>query len=87
MLYIFQAQTGAPCLSFDILHDSLGESRTEYPMTAYLVAGTQAEQGKQNFVILMKMSELHSTYQGNDEDSELTGLYLHICNFRKYLLT
>ena len=64
-----QAQTGAPCLSFDILHDSLGESRTDYPMTAYVVAGTQAEQKKQNFIILMKMSELNSTYQENEEDS------------------
>ena len=69
MFYFVQAQTGAPCLSFDILHDSLGESRTDYPMTAYVVAGTQAEQKKQNFIILMKMSELHSTYQDNEEDS------------------
>ena len=31
-----QAQTGASCLSFDILRDTLGDSRSDYPMTAYL---------------------------------------------------
>ena len=48
-------------MSFDILRDSLGDSRTEYPLTAYLVAGTQAEVAKQNLIILMKMSQLKST--------------------------
>ena len=56
-----KAQTGAPCLSFDILRDSLGEGRTDYPMTAYLVAGTQSERTKQNFIILVKMSQLRKT--------------------------
>ncbi len=40
-LFLSQAQTGAPCLSFDIIRDKLGDNRTNYPMTAYLVAGTQ----------------------------------------------
>ena len=61
-----QAQTGAPCLSFDILPDSLGDNRTTYPMTAYLVSGTQAELGKQNYVILMKMSQLKNTDKDNE---------------------
>lgn len=39
---LHQAQTGAPCLSFDIVSDNLGSDRSEYPMTAYMVAGTQA---------------------------------------------
>ena len=50
-------------MSFDILCDSLGDSRTEYPLTAYLVAGTQAEVAKQNLIILMKMSQLQKTEQ------------------------
>ena len=58
-----QAQTGAPCLSFDVLKDSLGDGRETYPMTAYLVAGTQAEGTKQNFVILIKMSRMNQTEQ------------------------
>ncbi|KOM31500.1 hypothetical protein LR48_Vigan01g105500 [Vigna angularis] len=32
---------GWPCLSFDILHDSLGLVRTEFPHTVYFMAGTQ----------------------------------------------
>jgi hypothetical protein len=30
-------------------------------MTAYIVAGTQAQIGQQNHVIVMKMSDLHET--------------------------
>ena len=63
------AQTGAPCLSFDILSDSLGDNRTEYPLTAYLVAGTQAEAVGKNFVILMKMSELGKTKDEDESES------------------
>lgn len=39
---LHQARTGAPCLSFDILSDALGENRESFPMTSYIVAGTQA---------------------------------------------
>jgi len=42
----------------------------QYPMTAYIVAGTQAPPGKQNHLIVMKMSQLDKTLQ-NDEESEL----------------
>lgn len=45
---LHQAQTGAPCLSFDIVPDNLGNDRNEYPMTAYLVAGTQASSAHLN---------------------------------------
>ena len=41
----------------------------QYPMTVYLVAGTQAEDSKPNFIVLMKMSDLKRTSE-NDEDSE-----------------
>lgn len=39
---LHQAHTGAPCLSFDILRDDLGDSRETFPLTGYIVAGTQA---------------------------------------------
>ena len=35
-------------------------------MTAYVVCGTQAELGKQNHVIVMKMSEMNKT-SGDDD--------------------
>lgn len=45
---LHQAHTGAPCLSFDIILDDLGNSRDTYPMTAYIVAGTQAAKAHVN---------------------------------------
>ncbi|KAJ8974611.1 hypothetical protein NQ317_019356 [Molorchus minor] len=65
-----QAQTSAPCLSFDIIKDSLGDDRETFPLTAYIVAGTQAPQAHINNIIVMKLSNLHKTNQENDEDSD-----------------
>lgn len=45
---LHQAQTGAPCLSFDVVSDNLGNDRDQFPMTAYLVAGTQASSAHLN---------------------------------------
>jgi ribosome assembly protein RRB1 len=50
-----------PCLSFDILRDSLGDERRKYPTTAYAVTGTQAGQANKNEVLILKMSSLHRT--------------------------
>lgn len=51
---LHQAQTGAPCLSFDVIPDNLGNNRSEFPMTAYLVAGTQASSAHLNkYVVLL----------------------------------
>lgn len=61
------AQTGSPCLSFDIVPDNLGNGRTEFPMTCYLVCGTQAA-GRPDQLIVMKMSELSKISE--DSDSE-----------------
>lgn len=50
--------TGWPCLSFEILPDSLGAKRSNFPHTVYVAAGTQAEKQKDNRIILMKCSSL-----------------------------
>lgn len=47
-IMLHQAQTGAPCLSFDVITDNLGNDRHEFPMTTYLVAGTQASSAHLN---------------------------------------
>lgn len=67
-----QAQTSAPCLSFDIIKDGFGDSRETFPLSAYIVAGTQAAQTHFNNVIVMKLSNLHKTGQNekNDDDDE-----------------
>ncbi|KAI1763060.1 WD40 repeat-like protein [Hypoxylon sp. FL1150] len=61
-----------PCLSFDIIRDSLGDKREKaYPATMYTVAGTQAEssRGNENQLMVMKFSGL-SRMQKEDEDSD-----------------
>lgn len=69
-IMLHQAHTGAPCLSFDIISDPLGEDREEFPLTAFLVAGTQAARTHVNSVIVMKMSNLHRTSKKRDEDDD-----------------
>ncbi|KAL0872088.1 hypothetical protein ABMA27_004510 [Loxostege sticticalis] len=68
---LHQAQTGAPCLSFDIVTDNLGNDRDQFPMTAYMVAGTQASSAHLNSLLVIKMSNLHPISKGEeDEESE-----------------
>ncbi|XP_015523210.2 glutamate-rich WD repeat-containing protein 1 [Neodiprion pinetum] len=67
---LHQAQTGAPCLSFDIIRDDLGISRETYPMSMYMLAGTQAARTHVNNLLVMKMSNLHGTARNNEESDE-----------------
>jgi len=64
MLYHFRAR--ASCLSFDVLKDRLG-ARSGYPVTAYMVSGTQADKGKKNSVVVMKISNLEKEVDREDE--------------------
>ncbi|KAJ3392940.1 ribosome biosynthesis protein rrb1 [Entophlyctis sp. JEL0112] len=59
-----------PCLSFDVLRDQLGSGRKHFPMTAYIVAGSQAERAKDNKIYVMKMSDLHRTKHDNDDEMD-----------------
>ncbi|XP_068785336.1 glutamate-rich WD repeat-containing protein 1-like [Struthio camelus] len=56
-----RAGTGAPCLSFAVLRDDLGEGRVEPPLSLLLCAGTQAETAQANRLLVMKMQNLHGT--------------------------
>ncbi|EDS44414.1 glutamate-rich WD repeat-containing protein 1 [Culex quinquefasciatus] len=67
---LHQAHTGAPCLSFDIVADPLGDDREAFPLTAFMVAGTQAARTHVNSVIVMKMGNLHRTSKERAEDDE-----------------
>lgn len=64
--------TGAPCLSFDVIQDNLGNNREKFPLTCYIVAGTQAQRDRSNHVIVMKMSEMNGTGKAkrNTEEDE-----------------
>lgn len=71
---------GWPCLSFDIVRDSLGLVRSEFPHTAYFVAGTQAEKASWNSIGIFKLSnisgkkrELVPTTKSTGDDSDMDG--------------
>ncbi|KAL5998912.1 hypothetical protein ACLOJK_009860 [Asimina triloba] len=49
---------GWPCLSFDIVRDTLGLVRTEFPHTLYCVAGTQAETASWNYIGIFKLCRI-----------------------------
>ncbi|GLE02022.1 hypothetical protein PINS_up023643 [Pythium insidiosum] len=59
-----------PALSIDIIRDNLGAVRTRFPMSMYVVAGTQAADADANQITIMKMSDLHKTKHSDDSDSE-----------------
>lgn len=60
-----------PCLSFDFVKDSLGDSRKAYPATVYMVAGTQAESARSsdNKLLVNKLSGLSRMARQDDGDS------------------
>ncbi|XP_018425798.1 PREDICTED: glutamate-rich WD repeat-containing protein 1 [Nanorana parkeri] len=65
-----QAQTGAPCLSFDVILDDLGDNRSDFPMTMFLCAGTQADTAQGNRLLVMKMHNLHRTSKEKKDNSD-----------------
>ncbi|VDP49282.1 unnamed protein product [Soboliphyme baturini] len=68
-------RTTYPCLSFDCLRASANSVVESYPLTFYMVAGTQTEVVKQNSVVLFKlknMGELIHEDSSDDENSYLS---------------
>ncbi|VDK51820.1 unnamed protein product [Anisakis simplex] len=74
-------ETKWPCLSFDTVIDTLGDNRSEFPLTCTLVAGTQAEDSRRNEIITMRLSNLYGiphdkeddeSESDNDDDEETT---------------
>ncbi len=64
-----------PCLSFDVLRDSLGDGRQRYPATAYIVAGTQADNSNKNELAVYKMSSLHRTQKDAGKGSIFPSIF------------
>ncbi|KAK3858294.1 hypothetical protein Pcinc_030544 [Petrolisthes cinctipes] len=66
-----EGSTGAPCLSFDIVRDNLGEGRTcDTPLTLTFVAGTQAQRSHLNSITLLKMKNLKMINENDDDDED-----------------
>jgi len=60
-----------PCLSFDVIRDQLGASRRDYPLTAYFVTATQAEEDEANQIIVNKISGLMNTKNDGSAEEDL----------------
>ncbi|XP_076756826.1 WD repeat-containing protein 1 l(2)09851 isoform X2 [Xylocopa sonorina] len=67
---LHHAQSGAPCLSFDVILDSLGNSRENYPLSMYLVAGTQAAKTHVNNLLVMRMKDLYGMKNDSEDESD-----------------
>lgn len=67
-LHAFRLQW--PCLSFDILRDTLGAKRMEFPHTLFCVAGTQADNAQDNTVAVMRLSNLTRIKQRRSQNEE-----------------
>jgi ribosome assembly protein RRB1 len=59
-----------PSLSFDFLRDNLGESRTRFPHSMIVAAGTQADRVDRNKLTIMKLSDLCRTSAKNEDELE-----------------
>ncbi|XP_051574476.1 glutamate-rich WD repeat-containing protein 1 [Myxocyprinus asiaticus] len=68
-----ECQTGAPCLSFDVVRDGEGEGREQFPHSIVLCAGTQADTALSNRLIVMRMHNLHGTDKEKDDDESSDG--------------
>ncbi|RDB26902.1 Ribosome assembly protein rrb1 [Hypsizygus marmoreus] len=61
---------GWSCLSLDVLLDGLGDERSRFPTSAYVVAGSQAIRPEDNTLSVLKLSSLHRTQVPEDSDDE-----------------
>lgn len=63
LIFAFFMYSGHPCLSFDTIDDGLGDKRNDYPMSCFIVAGTQAEKIRDNGIIVLKLENLTKNKQ------------------------
>eukprot|EP00898_Chlorokybus_atmophyticus_P002238 jgi/Chlat1/3014/Chrsp201S03266 len=63
-----------PCLSFDLVRDSLGAQRTQFPHTIFAVTGTQADRAVNNTLAVLRLSNItrmrHPKRGDEEEESE-----------------
>lgn len=59
-----------PSLSFDIMKDELGGPRSTFPHTLYMVAGTQAQDPKHNYLAVMRLSNMGQGKHGKNADQD-----------------
>jgi ribosome assembly protein RRB1 len=61
-----------PCLSFDLVKDTFGETRHRFPLSMVLVTGSQADRSDNNKITLLKLTDLHRTggVEGHSDDED-----------------
>lgn len=64
-----QFQTGAPCLSFDVISDDMNRENGQFPATAFIVGGTMSQSSKDHIIVL-KLSNMHNSEGGEEEDDD-----------------
>ncbi|CAK5077679.1 unnamed protein product [Meloidogyne enterolobii] len=77
-LLLHTFETEYPCLSFDVIPDSLGVNRQSFPMTSWIVTGTQADKSHSNQLMVMRLSNMHANKsalkskakESNNDDGE-----------------
>jgi ribosome assembly protein RRB1 len=60
-----------PALSFDILRDTFGESRTRFPHSMIVASGSQADRADRNKLTIMKLTDLGRTGRRQKTEKEL----------------
>lgn len=60
-----------PALSFDIIRDKLGESRSRFPHSMIVATGSQADRADRNKLTIMKLSDLCRTGAKEKGEKEL----------------
>lgn len=53
-----------------MIPDTLGNSRQEFPLTCFLVGGTQAEKQKDNQLVVMRLSNMYGNEKKKDDEDE-----------------
>lgn len=66
-LHRFQAEW--PCLSLDLPRDGLGAPRSAFPHELFVVAGTQADQPRNNCLALLRLTHLGQGRHGKRDAS------------------
>ena len=67
---LHRLQVEWPCLSFDVVPDSIGAHRVRFPHSLYLVTGSQADSSARNQLTLIKVKDLHKTKHDADSSDD-----------------
>lgn len=59
-----------PCLTVDIVPDSLGDERRSFPAAMTVVTATQAPKAKDNELLILKLSQLAKTLEKDDDEDD-----------------